>query len=82
MNAMEGHKASRLYRDVRSPQSYLIISEWHSKPAFDAFTQSERFKSVVDWGKEQILAERPHHEVYGAESPAPVAPAGKCPFPH
>jgi heme-degrading monooxygenase HmoA len=79
MNAMEGHKISFLYKDVRDPQRYLILSEWHSRSAFEAFTKSDRFRSVVDWGKEQILAERPKHEVYGQDEPAAAA---KCPVPH
>ena len=78
MNSMEGHKTSSLYRDVKDGQRYLIMSEWNSRPAFDAFTRSERFRSVVDWGKEQILTERPRHEVYGQEEPA----AARCPVAH
>ena len=38
-----GHRASRLYRDVDSPQSYLIHSDWESRDAFTAWTQSEAF---------------------------------------
>ncbi|MFQ5501209.1 MAG: antibiotic biosynthesis monooxygenase family protein [Phycisphaerae bacterium] len=79
METMPGHGESRLYRDVSKPLSYLIVSQWSNEAAFDAFTQSEQFKNVVDWGKEKILSSRPKHEVYGRE-PAPKA--GGCPVPH
>jgi len=79
MTAMTGHAQSHLFRDVFDPQSYLIISEWTDKAAFDAFTASDRFKSVTTWGKEQILATRPKHEIYGLEQ---SKPPGACPVPH
>lgn len=65
MRSMKGHDESRLYRDVDHPQRYLIMSTWHDKGAFDAFIASDAFRSVANWGKEQILAGRPSHEVYG-----------------
>jgi len=65
MRQLEGHDESYLYRDVHEPRRYLIISKWTDKAAFDAFIASDTFRSVADWGKEQILATRPHHEVYG-----------------
>ncbi|MFQ5450382.1 MAG: antibiotic biosynthesis monooxygenase family protein [Nitrospinaceae bacterium] len=64
MDEMEGHSKSFLYRDVSDPQSYLIVSEWSSEDAFNGFIQSEKFKNVVNWGKENILAGRPVHTVY------------------
>lgn len=64
MGEMEGHQETHLYRDIDDPQSYLIVSEWNSKDAFDAFVGSEKFAQVTNWGKEQILAGRPKHEVY------------------
>lgn len=69
MDGVEGHQASHLYRDVHDPQSFLITSEWTRKAAFDAFTSSDTFRKVVTWGKEQILAGRPKHEVYGHDEP-------------
>lgn len=65
MKAMDGHVKTHLYRDVSDPCSYVIFSEWSSKPAFDAFTSSAQFKNVTNWGKEQILAARPQHRIYG-----------------
>ena len=70
MQAMKGHGESHLYRDVAKANSYLIISEWTDETAFDAFTRSDRFRTVVDWGKEQILAGRPKHEIYGRTAAA------------
>lgn len=80
MNAMPGHTRSRLYRDVKSANRYLIISEWSDRAAFDAFVKSDRFRSVTNWGKEQVLASRPHHEVYGDERPG--VKASGCPVAH
>ena len=79
MEAMEGHKDSKLFHEVRDSQHYLIVSEWHTQAAFDAFIGSDKFKSVVNWGKDQVLATRPHHEIYGSgETPE----AAGCPVPH
>lgn len=65
MGAIDGHHHSALYADVNDPSSFLIVSEWTRKDAFDAFTRSDKFASVVTWGREKILAERPRHQVYG-----------------
>jgi len=62
-----GHRSSRLYRDVDRPGSYLIHSDWESKEAFLAFIRSDAFRAVTSWGKEQILADRPRHRIYGDE---------------
>lgn len=64
MNEMPGHAKSALYRDVNEPGKYLIVSEWNDRAAFDGFIRSERFRGVANWGKEQVLAGRPTHEVY------------------
>jgi heme-degrading monooxygenase HmoA len=66
---MDGHRWTKLYRDVDSAHDYLLISEWSSEEQFRAFIASERFRNVADWGKENILAARPTHEVYGASRP-------------
>ncbi len=65
MSGMDGHVKTHLYRDVADPSSYVIFSEWSSKPAFEAFTSSAQFKNVTNWGKDQILAARPQHRIYG-----------------
>ena len=65
LKGMQGHRHSFLYKDVSKPNSYLIISEWSDKEAFNAFVSSERFAKVVSWGREQILASRPRHQIYG-----------------
>jgi len=79
MEEMEGHTHSHLFREVRNPQHYLIVSEWTSQDAFEAFIGSPRFKSVVDWGREQVLSGRPSHQIYGAGRP-PASPG--CPVAH
>ncbi len=64
MESMDGHSNTRLFRDVVKPRSYLIVSDWDSKDAFDGFMASEAFQKVKNWGKEQILAGRPSHTIY------------------
>lgn len=64
MAKIEGHRASHLYRDVFEPGKYLIVSDWADRAAFDGFIRSEQFRSVANWGKEQVLAGRPTHEYY------------------
>lgn len=76
MGGMDGHRETRMYRDISEPRMYLIVSQWTKKAAFDAFVGSETFRNVANWGKEQILAGRPKHEVYGGDEPAA---GGKCP---
>ena len=65
MRGVKGHEQSWLFKDVYNARRYLILSKWSDKPAFDAFIGSETFKKVTTWGKENILAGRPQHEVYG-----------------
>lgn len=60
-----GHVKSRLFKDIDSPRSYLIHSEWDSKEAFITFIRSEEFAGVTRWGSEEILAGRPSHKIYG-----------------
>jgi len=64
MKEMEGHDETHLYCDIDTPQSYLVVSEWSSREAFDAFIKSDKFKKVTNWGTEQVLAGRPSHNVY------------------
>ena len=64
LNNSSGHIRSRLFKEVDSTGDYLILSEWHTKAAFDEFVGSDRFRTVTNWGKEQILAGRPEHTVY------------------
>lgn len=79
MGGLPGHQHTELFRSVTSPRSYLIVSQWSNRADFDAFIKSDQFLKVADWGKSQILASRPRHEVYGdSPSPAPAA-SGGCP---
>ncbi|MDA0588499.1 MAG: antibiotic biosynthesis monooxygenase [Planctomycetota bacterium] len=64
LNAADGHTNSTLWKDVSDGASYLITSEWSDEAAFSAFIQSEDFRSVTNWGKEQILSDRPRHKIY------------------
>ncbi len=64
MAKIEGHTRSKMCRDIDDAQSYVILSEWSDRTAFDAFIASDAFRAVADWGKEQILAGRPAHTYY------------------
>ena len=64
MRTMPGHTKTNLFKDIKEPNSYLILSDWNDKAAFDTFIRSEAFAKVTNWGKEQILAGRPKHQVY------------------
>ncbi|NOY41970.1 MAG: antibiotic biosynthesis monooxygenase [Planctomycetes bacterium] len=64
LNAAEGHTSSTLWKDTADGASYLITSEWSDEEAFTSFIQSDDFRAVTNWGKEQILSGRPQHKVY------------------
>ena len=64
LKAAEGHTSSTLWKDVADDASYLITSEWSQEQAFMTFIQSQAFKDVTSWGKEQILSGRPQHKIY------------------
>ncbi len=81
MGTTPGHGETVLYSGVRNKQMYLIVSRWTDRASFDAFTSSDQFNKVVDWGKSKILASRPKHDIYGDAEPAGPAPTG-CPVAH
>jgi heme-degrading monooxygenase HmoA len=64
LEAAPGHTRSTLWKDVSNDASYLITSEWSDEKAFMEFIQSQAFRDVTNWGKEQILSGRPQHKVY------------------
>ena len=64
LEAAEGHSKSTLWKDVSDGASYLITSEWSDEQAFTDFIQSQAFRDVTNWGKEQILSGRPQHKIY------------------
>ena len=88
MDKLDGHVKTGLFANVDDGNTYLIMSEWSDRAAFDAFIASDQFRNVVNWGKEEVLAGRPSHEYYGNDSacdkPAPSQrPAtGGCPVAH
>lgn len=69
LQAVPGHGETRLYRNVLESRSYLIVSEWTERAAFDAFVASETFRKVTSWGAENILEGRPRHDVYDHQGP-------------
>lgn len=64
MEGMDGHTKSYLFKDVNDPQSYLIMSDWSDRAAFDTFIASDQFRNVANWGKEQVLTGRPQHNYF------------------
>ena len=64
LEAADGHTSSTLWKDVSDSASYLITREWSEEDAFMSFIQSQAFKDVTTWGKEQILSDRPRHKIY------------------
>ena len=64
LRTLPGHVESHMYEDIASRGSYVILSEWLTKEAFEAFLQSPQFKSAVAWGKAEILRSRPRHKVW------------------
>ena len=64
LEAAQVHTQSSLWKDVNEGASYLITSEWSDENAFQDFIRSDAFRSVTDWGKEQILSGRPQHKIY------------------
>ena len=64
LKAVPGHVESRLYEDVASRGSYLIMSQWKTQEDFQAFLRSDAFKSVTSWGRAEILRGRPRHKVF------------------
>jgi heme-degrading monooxygenase HmoA len=60
----EGHEDSKLYRESKEPNKYLIISKWKDPSAFQAFVASTAFKNVTNWGSAEILMGRPTHQIY------------------
>lgn len=64
LRKVPGHLESKLYADVASPGTYLILSQWQTREAFDAFLRSPEFRSTTSWGKAEILRSRPKHKVY------------------
>ena len=67
LKTVAGHVESKLYEDVQSTGSYLILSQWKTKEDFDAFLHSDAFRTVTSWGKAEILRGRPRHKVFTNE---------------
>ena len=64
MRDIQGHSVTKMYRDIDDPMSYVILSDWSDKAAFESFIASDAFRNVATWGKENILAGRPSHTYY------------------
>ena len=80
MQGMAGHSHTQLYRCVGQERSYLVVSEWEQREAYESFVASDTFRKVTSWGKAAILSERPRHEVYEHSRAVPLT--GECPAEH
>ncbi|MBD3298545.1 MAG: antibiotic biosynthesis monooxygenase [candidate division Zixibacteria bacterium] len=64
MRSADGHRESRLFKHVAEPSIFLIVSEWDSKAAYEAFVNSKQFSEATsDWGKSNILLDQPRHHI-------------------
>jgi len=64
LKTLPGHVETRMYQDVQSPGSYVILSQWQKFEDFQAFLKSEAFAKATAWGRTEILRGRPRHKVY------------------
>jgi heme-degrading monooxygenase HmoA len=64
LKTLPGHTDSHMYEDIQSKGSYVILSHWETREAFESFLHSAEFAKAVAWGKAEILRSRPRHKVY------------------
>ena len=64
LKSVAGHVESKMYEDVASTGSYLILSQWRDRESFDGFLRSPEFAKVTSWGRTEIMRGRPSHKVY------------------
>ena len=67
LRTLKGHVESRMFQDIASRGSYLILSQWERKEDFDVFMRSPEFAEVIAWGKMEMLRTRPKHKVYTSD---------------
>lgn len=60
IEAMEGHRETRLFENVEDENDMFISSQWDSKEAAMEFFRSDEFSQTVSWGRD-VLADRPRH---------------------
>src|SRR4029453_19201139 len=64
LRALPGHLRTDLYQRVADRRMYLVVSEWETRVAFEAFIGSSEFQKTTAWGMSGFFAGRPHHRVY------------------
>jgi len=64
LRTLPGHVDSHMYEDVASIGSYVIMSQWETKEAFEKFIHSPEFAKVTAWGRAEMLRGRPRHKIY------------------
>jgi heme-degrading monooxygenase HmoA len=66
IKTLPGHTESHMYEDIQSTGSYVILSHWETREAFETFIHSPEFAKAVAWGRAEILRSRPRHKVYSS----------------
>jgi heme-degrading monooxygenase HmoA len=64
LKTLPGHVETRMYQDVQTAGSYVIMSQWEKLENFQAFLKSDAFAKATAWGRNEILRNRPRHKVY------------------
>jgi heme-degrading monooxygenase HmoA len=64
LRTLPGHVDSHMYEDVACVGSYVIMSQWETREAFEKFIHSPEVAKVTAWGRAEMLRGRPRHKVY------------------
>lgn len=75
MEGFEGHRRSRLVRDVEEGGTYIILSDWEDKDEFDTFATSEAFHDLAIKAQGALLKRPPYHRTYVDHHLAPRSAA-------
>ena len=59
-----GFLEGKLYREVKSPEEYMIYTVWKDKKSFENFLRTIDYENTVDYGK-SILESTPRHKIFG-----------------
>ncbi len=68
-----GHFCTQLYRSPFQKHTYLIISQWETREAFNTFVTSDQFHTASIWATATILAAQPRHIVCGEAGAVPAS---------
>ena len=60
MEACDGHIETKLFSDVKEPNSMMIYSNWETKAEFSGFVKSDTFKVALEKAV-AMLESKPEH---------------------